>query len=71
MDNFLGFGNGGAGAFASFSPIQAQISSSGGAGSKAIIASNPSFAAGQLVLLMQMRGANAGKMQMNQIESVQ
>jgi hypothetical protein len=69
MDNFIGFGNGGAGAFSSFAPIQAVITSTGGIGTRTVNAVSASFAAGQIILLMQMRGANAGKMQLNQIES--
>jgi hypothetical protein len=69
MEHFLGLGNGSDGfvTLTSHSPIDA--SCNGTAGTTTVNATNASFAAGQYIKIIQMRGGNYGKMEINKIAS--
>lgn len=70
--DFLGFGNGSNGNLNIASPITdapIDASCSGTGGTKTLNAVNPSFAAGQMIAIIQTRGLNAGKKEVNIIDS--
>lgn len=70
MAQFLGFGNGQDGV-ATLSGTDAPIDSScsGTSGTRSLSATNASFTAGQIILIHQTRGTNAGTWELNQIFS--
>jgi hypothetical protein len=70
MGQFLGFGNGedGEGVLTgTHAPIDA--SCSGTVATNTLAATNVAFAAGQIILIHQTRGANAGQWELNKIDS--
>ena len=66
----IGFGNGADGV-AVLTGTDAPIDSAavGTAAATSLSATNPSFAAGQIILVIQMQGTNAGKAELNRISS--